>query len=293
MRFLMFRVATTLAVAFMVTVVWAQAEPKPLPAPQMGNTILSRPFLMEPAVQQELGLTEKQVAQLQQLANNAMRANQNALNGPEAAGGEFDFNTMLGNLDKTAKQQHAAIGKLLTPVQKSRINEIELQREGWPALGRPEVARRVKLSRSQYNKVQQILGEMRMAQTNSMFQSSLGGTPATINPQSPIMKNLNPSNGFLDMSGTFAPDSGPLTFPNQDLKQTNETSAETGQKIQTDAAEKVAAILTPDQKNSFAEMIGAPFDFKKLNQPAPPPSTHPVPTSTGKPASPKPARSKS
>ena len=292
MRFLMRRAVITFTVALMVTTVRAQTEPTPLPAPQMGNVILSRPFLMEPAVQGELGLTEKQVARLQYLANSAMRVNQNVLNGPEGEGGEFDFNTMMGSLDKSARQQHAAIGKLLTPAQKTRINEIELQREGWPALGRPDVAKKVKLSKAQYNKIQQVIGDMRMAQTNGQFQAPPGGQGQGFNPRSPVMRNLSPSNGFLDMSGTFAPETGPLAFPNQDNKETNEKSADASGKVQTESAEKVAAILTPEQKITFEGMIGSPFDFKKLNQPAPPPSNEPAPAGTSKPASKKPAKTR-
>ena len=295
MRLFLIRSASTFAVALMVTAVSAQTEPKPLPAPQMNNVILSRPFLMDPKVQQELGLTEKQVAQLQQLAKSAMRANQNALNGLESEGEDgFDFNTMMGSLDRSARQQHAATGKLLTSAQKTRINEIELQREGWPALGRPDVAAKVKLSKVQFKKIQQIIGDMRLAQTNSLFQSPQGPNGPTLNSQSPVMKNLSPSNGFLDMSGTFAPETGPLAFAKQDTTLTNEKSAEASGKIQSDSAEKVAALLTPEQKSTFEAMIGAPFNFEMLNQPAPAPAPAPssleTPAGTVKPAPKKPAR---
>ena len=292
MRFTMINAVTPFTFALIASTAWSQTAPEPLPAPQMGNVILSRPFLMEPVVQAELGLSEKQIAHLQSLANSAMRANQNALNGPAGEGGEFDFNTMMGSLEKSARQQHAAIGKVLTPDQKSRINEIELQREGWPALGRPDVAKRVKLSKSQYTKIQQIIGDMRMAQTNALFQSPQGGNGPAMNRQSPVMKNLSPSNGFLDMSGTFSPDSGPLGFPNQDSQVTNEKSAEASGKVQTESAEKVAAIMTLEQKSTFAGMIGSPFDFKKLNQPTPPPSNEPASAETRKPASKKPAKTR-
>ena len=268
MRLALHQISPAVCLTLFVGSAWAQTEPKFLPAPQLVGGIPSRPFLMEPAVQQDLGLTDKQVGRLRQIEAAFLQANQRASTGQDPrTGGGFDFGNMMNNVEQTARQKQAAIGQTLTSAQKSRFHQLELQREGWLALGRPDVARQIQLSPPRFKKIQEIIGAMRQSQTNALLNPGEPGTASQFTPQALSLKNLNPGNGFQDRTGTFTPTNGPLNFATQDTKQLNQKTAESSQKVQSESLRQVEALLTPAQKTAFEEILGSPFDFQMMKRP--------------------------
>lgn len=256
----------------------AQTPPKPLPAPQIVNTMQSQPLLLELVIQKEIGLSEKQIARLHQIEMSAMEANQAALNDPGEDG--FDFNAMMGTVEQSARQKQVALAKVLTPAQRTRLQQIELQREGWLALGRTDVARKVKLTPSQTQKVQAIVGKMRQAQTKAMMGGSGQTGPGM---DSPAVKNLNPGNGFLDDTGAFNAEIGPVNPLNPQAAIQDQKSMAMLDKIRDASMNEVNTILTADQRSAFDQLLGPAFDFGSLSRPV----EYPNPTPGSPPVAPK------
>ena len=142
-------------------------ERKPLPPPEVRRDLPSRTLLQEPAVQREIGLSEKQKNNLSLVEADALEARQTNMVG--AGDEEFDFNQMMGGVEGLAKQERAATAKILSPAQRNRLLQIEWQREGWLALARSDVASRIKLSAPQTQKIRSIIATMRQKQLQAVF----------------------------------------------------------------------------------------------------------------------------
>ncbi len=243
--------------------VMAQTVSKPLPAPQGGSEIASRPLLMEPKVQKEIGLTGKQRSALAKTEAEALESSQGVM--AEAGDEGFDFNSMMGGVEEADRRRRAAVAKILTPAQKSRILQLEWQREGWLALGRPDVAARLKLSQPQVQKILSMIRAMRQAQTQAHFTTTEGmaqpGSPPKPKP------NLNPSNGFIDAGLGPMPGGGPLNFSSDRFQAQAGKTIEAAEKIERKVASEVEQVLTIDQKTEFGQLLGLPFDFQTLTSP--------------------------
>ena len=235
-----------------------QTEPKPLPEPRSAAEIPSRPMLMEPVIQREIGLTSKQRQRIFEIESEVQQTHQGATNLDD--GEDFDFNQMMGGLQELAQNRQVAISRLLSPAQKTRLFQIELQREGWPALGRPDVVARIKLNKPQVEQIQSIIGKMRQSQMQANFTMPETGTKV-IKPR----PNLNPSNGFLDTTGTLLPaDGGPLNFTSEEFRVQSTKTSESVVRIERESGQEVAKILTADQRTSFDRLLGPDFDFRLL-----------------------------
>ena len=246
----------------------AQGEPKPLPAPRMGSEIRSRPFLMEPAVQREIGLTARQREAMANIEAEVQEAHQGAVVPP--VDGEFDFNSMMGGLEEVARDRTAAIAKVLTPAQKARLQQIEWQREGWPALGRPEVAARLKLTRPQVEQVATILQQMQRRQLGASLQ---GPEPR---PAAGAKADPTAGEGPVDAAGVPLPGGGPMNFGSVTFQARAEKSGEAIDRVRAESAKEVAQVLTADQRSAFDRLLGPPFDFKSLDGPGPAPGRAPT-----------------
>ena len=254
----------------------AQTEPKPLPAPRSNGQIPSRPLLQEPVIQREIGLTNRQRDNLGLIEAEASDARQEG--GADAGEEGFDFNAMMGGIEETTKQQRSAVAKLLTSAQKSRLTQIECQREGWLALGRPDVAARIKLSASQKQEIRTIIDKLHEQRTQAMFAPPAAVTAA--GQRSPARPKLNPSNGFLGDPDEVLPGGGPMNFTPDGLQAEASRNLELAAKLQTAAAVEVNKILTPEQRTAFDRLLGPPFDFQSLNASATPTPGTPRPAGT-------------
>jgi len=276
--------ATCLAVTITLPAV-AQTDSKPLPAPQPFAGIPSRPLLLEPIIQQELGFTNKQRENLALIEAEAEDARQFGQADPGEEG--FDFNAMMGGLEVTAKQQRAAIAKLLSSSQKARLLQIEMQREGWLSLGRPDVGVKLKLSPAQTQQIRSIIETMRQQQSQATFAAPDAVTEARKNAK--LKPNLNPNNGFLDTPDELLPVGGPMNFSPDGLAAQANQNLQRAQKIQDSAANEVNKVLSPESRAAFERLLGPSFDFQRLAvsttdpSPTPPIRANPRSKRAGKP----------
>ena len=147
-------------------------------------------LLQAPSLQEEIKLTEAQKTALKKVNDDAgkkrttmfteMRANaggNNNGNGNGGGRGNVDRQAMMDAVAEIGQMTDQAIEKILNKTQKARLNQIALQIEGIPALGRQEVAEKVMFDETQLEQVQGILEEMRTAQGESMQKvfASFGG----------------------------------------------------------------------------------------------------------------------
>ncbi len=273
----------------MIHTATAQTEPevKPLPTPQLANGLASRPLLVEPVIQKELNLTDKQKMHIGQIEAGATEASQPNF---EAIGeGGFDFETMMGNVEQTTREKQLALNKVLSPAQKLRLMQLEWQREGWLALGRNDVAKRIKLAPTQTRKIQTIVGQMKQAQYKALMMPSR----PVLAPDSKVMKNLNPANGFQDTTGAFNAENGPMAFNAASNQVQSKRSIAMFDKISVDSAQEVDSILTAEQKTAFLKLLGPTYNFGLLNgTDVNPASTDPDPASQVQKQAPKKAAKK-
>ncbi len=87
------------------------------------------------AVQKELGLTDKQSAQIKRLDSTMSRQRETA-----SAEGGFDPETMRSPMNTLRRRYETSVNKVLTKTQKERLSELELQREGLMAVARKDVS---------------------------------------------------------------------------------------------------------------------------------------------------------
>lgn len=218
-------------------------------------------LIVAEAVQEDLGLTDKQKTQLKRAEATAGQTMRQAFEPKE---GGFDPE-MVGQAMETARrEQDAAVSKILDKTQKARLAQLELQREGLPAIGRKDVAAKLKLTMAQTKKIQAILDELRRAQATAMprFPGGGGGFPGGNG-------NAN-GEGDAPPGGGGSPGGGPPGFDNEEFRGKFAKLMEDQEKVRKTAGDKLAEILTADQKTAFDKLLGNPFDFTKIKPPGKP-----------------------
>ncbi len=260
----------------------AQSGSTSLPRPQASSGIPSRPLLMEPAIQQEINLSPRQKKNLAQVQADADDSRQQAMSGTEDEG--FDFNAMMGGVEDLERQRRAAIAKVLTTAQKTRLLQLEWQREGWMSLGRPDVASKIHLNQPQIEKIQSILITMRQAHLEAILPVS-GRVPRSeqtfkTNP------NLTPNNGFIDPGGGSISPLGPLNFDSDAFRAQSRKTIEAAEKTRDVAGKAIEEVLTSDQRTAFERLLGPKFDFDTLKT-GRVSEVHPDPSKNGQKSPPK------
>lgn len=256
----------------------AQDSPRPLPEPQPMAGLPSRPLLEEPAVRREIGLSEKQ-------KNNLLLLEEERAASRGAAGdgeGGFDFNALMNQTEEIERLHRAALGRILTSSQKTRLLQLEWQREGWFALGRPDLGAKLDLSAFQAKKIRGIIDLMRRDQA----LAALGGSADRPDPKAAeAIKNLSPANGFLGDPAQVLPGGGPLRAAGPEQAKMD---ADRASQIQGAAAREVAELLKPEQRAALDRLLGPPFDFRKLDPTAPatPPARRSTRPPQGRPKAP-------
>jgi hypothetical protein len=143
---------------------------------------------------------------------------------------------------KVNEETVKAIGEVLKPEQMSRLKQIELQRAGYAAYTRPEVQTSLKLTDEQKEKVKSITDK-----ANTDIREAMGA---------PGQGGRQRGQGGAGGAGRGQGRGG---FGAGNEKVTA---------IRKEANEKVVALLTDDQKKSWKELTGAPFEVP-LTRPAP------------------------
>jgi hypothetical protein len=155
-------------------------------------------LIASPAVQKDLGITEKQKTQLNRLMATLAQKRQQIFDGGE---GPPDAEAMRATMNGLRREQDAGIARILTKNQKTRLAQIELQREGVLAVARADVATKLKLTSTQTKKVRAVIDEMRQA-----VASAMPGPPGGFGPGGgPGGPGFGPPGG----PGFGPPDGGP------------------------------------------------------------------------------------
>jgi hypothetical protein len=159
---------TALALTLTTTLVHAQGPPGgPFPPGGMGGPGGGPNLIMSAAVQEDLALTDKQKSQFKRIETAMMQKRQEAFMAANAEGG-VDPQAMMSTMNNLRREQDAAFAKILDKKQKSRLAQIELQREGLLAVARQDVGTKLKMTAAQSKKVKAIIDEMRQSQAQSM-----------------------------------------------------------------------------------------------------------------------------
>jgi Spy/CpxP family protein refolding chaperone len=123
---------------------------------------------MAAPIQKELGLTEKQKSQLKKLDTTMSQKRRQMFTRTRSRQGNTDPEKMRTSMDSLRREQEEAISNILEPKQKTRLGEIELQREGIFAVARTDVAKKLKLTSTQTDKIKTIVDQMRQDERAAM-----------------------------------------------------------------------------------------------------------------------------
>lgn len=131
--------------------------------PGFGRGGMSSAMLLRiPEVREELGTNEEQNAKIDEILDEMQESMQAAFGNPQ------DFQNLseeergkhLAEMQKkneaTTKKTDAAIAKVLDKKQLTRLNQLQLQREGVNAFHRPDVAKQLDLTEEQETKMQEV-----------------------------------------------------------------------------------------------------------------------------------------
>ncbi len=125
-------------------------------------------LIMAAPIQKELGLTEKQKSQLKKLDTTMSQKRRQMFTRTRSRQGNTDPEKMRTSMDSLRREQEEAVSKILEPKQKTRLGEIELQREGIFAVARTDVAKKLKLTSTQTDKIKTIVDQMRQDERVAM-----------------------------------------------------------------------------------------------------------------------------
>ncbi len=137
---------------------------------------------MAAPIQKELGLTEKQKSQLKKLDTTMSQKRRQMFTRTRSRQGNTDPEKMRTSMDSLRREQEEAISNILEPKQKTRLGEIDLQREGIFAVARTDVAKKLKLTSTQTDQIKTIVDQMRKDERAAMPRppegsQGLGGGP--------------------------------------------------------------------------------------------------------------------
>jgi hypothetical protein len=259
-------------------------------------------LLFQEAIQADLGLSDKQKTRLNGIQAGFGQKSRDTFQALQESGAEpQEFQeTMVG----LQREHQASLTAVLDKTQKARLSQIELQREGFLAAARSEIASKLKLNPTQTKKIKTILSEMRQAQAQAMpgMLGALqpppdGAQPATkgaaktkkgaAKAKRPATTNPGGSNDEMGLDGempggemgagglniAFVPGGGPPGGLPDFLKPENQPAfakmMEAQKKSRDEASVKIGEILTAEQKTAFEKLTGKPFDFSKLQTAAP------------------------
>jgi hypothetical protein len=232
-------VAAVLFAAGAVAVIEAQ-PPRGGMGGMFGGGGVNTLVLSNPALQAELKVTGDQKEKLRPLADKQQELQRRGFEMfKEAAGDKERMKELFAeNREKQEKFQEelkAELGKVLTADQQARLKQIGRQVAGVRAFADEEVAAALKLTDEQKGKIKGIGDDL----AKDMREVFGGGGKG----------------GFG--KGGFDPD----------RMAENQKKME---KLNKAALAEVEEVLTDDQKKTWKELVGAPFDTSKLLQAGPP-----------------------
>jgi Spy/CpxP family protein refolding chaperone len=181
-------------------------------------------ILMAPAVQTELKLTDDQKTKIYTLAQESGKRSREIVQ--EVFMPNADPMRMRAAGMALREANDHALAKVLKSSQKSRLDEIVLRYEGPLATVQPDIAKKLKMSTTQNQKVQGIIMALAVEQRQMAVT---------------VRQNGNYTNRQRDV----------ITQQSAKLRET--------------AVQQIAKVLTRKQKDEFNRMLGEPFDLSKID----------------------------
>ncbi len=144
---------------------------------------LSGPFIVyRSAVQQELKLSDDQKQRLQAELPDYIQATAKVVEKHKGSNGEQE-RAMHSHREKSAENFWALLKKTLTAEQLERLQQLEVQHEGPPALFRPEVASELKITHDQQQQLMRVIEELQKKLESLMKEAESKGNPDEIMPR--------------------------------------------------------------------------------------------------------------
>jgi hypothetical protein len=180
--------------------------------------------------------------------------------------GGADFQAMRQQMEALTQESQAAILRILTQPQKTRLAQIALQIEGPLAVTRPEIASALKLKDAQIQKLQAVLAQMQATQQEAQT--------AQMTKMRELFRTAR------NAPNTAGPGGGPATAPpqnggrggrftaNPQMQEAMQTSMKESGELQDQLLAKTEAainkLLTASQKKKIKSMLGEEFDVLAL-----------------------------
>jgi hypothetical protein len=147
-------------------------------------------LLLNPAVQSDLALTDKQKSQISGFEASLGQKRRALFQAAQENGADpQEFQEAEVSLQR---EFQASLTRVLDKTQKTRLSQIELQREGFLAASRSEIATKLKLTSAQTKQIKTIVGELRRDQAKAL-PGMLGGLQGSEPPQPVSSKSAGSS----------------------------------------------------------------------------------------------------
>jgi hypothetical protein len=196
------------------------------------------------AVQEELGLTEAQTAQIKSVGKEFDDRRLNLAQRLAKPEGRLAPEALTEAIASMRSEQEAAIARILGARQRTRLEQISLQVEGPLCVARPEIAERINLSPEQLEMIREIVAQMRAAQ-DEQWAARLREINA------PAVDRPKASGPRKQVAPRPAPD--PVELAHQEQVQ-----------IEDEGVRQIARVLSRRQRSALNRLMGNPFDLTRL-----------------------------
>ena len=262
-------------------------------------------LIMMPPVQEELKLTDDQKAKLRDLQGTMRKKGEEMGKSMRPKNGEdpmkasenlpiaarvVQFTSMISQFSTLARDNEAAINTILKGPQRKRLSQVALQMEGISALTKPEVVEALGMTEEEEQAVSQVLSQSRTLKMTSWIGSMMTMRPPNRRPGS----GADPTAAPKAETTTTAPKADPAAKPDaiadtpendakarlereKAMRKQFETMRTKTDQIQDRTVREVLKLLTKAQKTKFENLLGPPFDPKKINNLGRPPGAGPGP----------------
>ncbi len=228
----------------------SQVQALPLSV-EAGRRMSDTHLLTNPAVQEDLKLTDEQKKKLEGLdrrrrARDATKGEPQALLAPPIP---EEYAAIAAEQKRAIDEDQAAVARVLTPKQRTRLAQVGLQIQGVMAFAREDVLEKLNIDEGQSMAIREVVDQARR---------EMGG-----------IQVFQAHQALRDVirSADNAPTATPGTVENPDSPQPRDATGKAkkaGDTAGDPAMKKVARILRKSQRDAFNRLRGEPFDVASL-----------------------------
>ena len=257
-------------------------------------------LIMMPPVQEELKLTASQKEDLRKWQDTMRKRGEEMGRAMREKNGDGDpfrgaenqpiaarvvqFTSMMNQFSTILRENETGLGRILNAPQRKRLNQISLQMEGISALTKPEIVEALGMTEEELEMVQQVLTRSRAMQMTTWIGSMMAMRPNRQPPADPkantegaAKKDASPPGD--PPAGTVELDAKAKADREKAMRQRFESMRDQSDQIQNRAVREITNILSKAQRAKFENLLGPPFDPKKINnfgRPPGPPAEKPA-----------------